>query len=207
MLKRSVPTSRDPDSWELIRKVNPALSGKKIIISLTIILFVFISLLGAGDFKIAYCNMDKIYNEFPEKAKAEEQFNKEAEQWRQELATMENEISRLQEEYDNLPPMVTEERKAEKMALIEKKQREYYQKAEMLRNKALQRQNELIEPISNKIVQAINEIADEYDYDLVLNSMQGEVVLYGKDEDDITQLIMDKLSEMTEIKGGEEQGK
>lgn len=162
-----------------------------------IIITLIATALSAGDFKIAYCDMFKIYNEFPEKVQAEEQFNKEAAQWEQELADMEQEVMRLKEEYDNLPPIVTEQRKEEKMALIKQKEQKYYQKAESLRNKALERQNELITPISNKIVSAINSIAEEYDYDLVLNSMQGESILYAKPEHDVTQLVMDKLDENT----------
>ncbi|MEA2103094.1 MAG: OmpH family outer membrane protein [Candidatus Cloacimonadota bacterium] len=167
---------------------------QKKLIALIIITLIATGLF-AGDYKIAYCDMYKIYNEFPEKVQAEEQFNKEAGQWQQELTDMEQEIAQLQEEYDNLPPMVTEKRKEEKMALINQRQREYYQKAELLRNKALERQNELIKPISDKIVNAINTVAEDYGYDMVLNSMQGESILYAKPEHDITQLVMDKLDE------------
>ncbi|MBC8527444.1 MAG: OmpH family outer membrane protein [Candidatus Cloacimonetes bacterium] len=158
-----------------------------------------LSLLYASDIKIAYLDVDRVYNEYPAKLEAEEKYNLEAEQWQNELEEKEQEINSLQEEYDNLPPIVTEERKEEKLALIEKKEREYYQFVNEIRNRAVQRQNELLQPISEKIVQAINEVAEDNKYDFVLNSQQGEVVLYAKDKEmDITDLVIEKLKEITE---------
>ena len=54
---------------------------------------------------------------------------------------------------------------------------------------------ELLAPISEKIVAAINEVAEENGLDIVLNTMQGEVVLYIKNEDiDITEAVIEKLN-------------
>src|SRR6056297_1025385 len=149
---------------------------RKIFILLTLILIT--TAVFAQDMRIAYLDINKVYNQFPDKMAAEEQFNKEAQQWEQELMQKEQEIQKLREEYNNLPPIVTEQRKEEKQALIEKKEKEYQQLAQKLRNQAMQRQTELLEPISKEIVNAINRVAEENDYDLVINSMQGEVVLY-----------------------------
>jgi len=169
---------------------------KKIIILLTLI--AISTVVFAQDMKIAYLDINKVYNEFPDKIAAEEQFNKEAQQWEQELIQKEQEIQKLREEYNNLPPITTEQRKEEKKALIEKKEREYQQLAEKLRTQAMQRQTELLEPISNNIVNAINTVAEENGYDMVINSLQGEVVLYANPELDITEDVITELNKKSE---------
>ena len=171
---------------------------KKISICLTILLFSS-TLLCAGDFKIGYLDVDFVYNEFPEKQEAEEQFNQEVNEWEMELKEKEDEINQLKTDYENLPPIVTEQRREEKLALIEKKENEYITLSTDIRNLAIKRQLELMKPISEKIVSAINSIAEEKNLDLVLDSQGGSVVLYAKDEEmDITDLVVQKLNEETE---------
>ncbi len=167
---------------------------KKIVILLTLMLIT--TAVFAQEMKIAYIDMNKVYNQFPDKAVAEEQFNKEAQQWEQELVQKEEEIKKLNDEYQNLPPIVTQQRKDEKKALIEKKQREYQQLAEKLRNQALQRQTELLEPISKEIVNAVNAVAEKNGFDLVLNSLQGESVIYANPDLnlDITSKVITELN-------------
>lgn len=172
---------------------------KKILLLCSIALLMGTVGLYADEIKIGYVDVEKIYNQLPERTEAEAQFNQEVEEWQRELDELEQEINRLQTEYENLPPIVSEERKAEKLALIEKKEREYLDLASNLRNQALRRQMELLQPISDKIITAINEVAEENDFDLILNAYtaQGEIVLYANEELDVTDLIMEKISEQT----------
>jgi len=145
--------------------------------------------------KIGVIDVDKVYNDFEEKNIAEQQFYQESAQWEKDLGEKEAEINRLKNEYENLPPIVSKERRDQKLKDIEQKETEFYNLANDYRNKAIERQMELLAPISEKIVEAINEVAEENDLDIVLNTMQGEVVLYIKNEDiDITQAVIEKLN-------------
>ncbi len=145
--------------------------------------------------KIGVIDVDKVYNDFEEKNVAEQQFYQESDQWEKDLGEKEAEITRLKDEYENLPPIVSKERRDQKSKEIEQKQTDYYNLANDYRNKAVERQMELLAPISEKIVAAVNEVAEEYGLDIVLNTMQGEVVLYIKSEDiDITEAVIEKLN-------------
>jgi outer membrane protein len=176
--------------------------GKKILLFCTIVLIFGTMGLYAKEFKIGYVEVEKVYEQLPEKVEAEAQFNQEVDEWQRELDQLQAEIERLRNEYDNLPPIVSEDRKEEKLALIEKKEREYYELASNLRYRAMQRQQELLQPISEKIITAINEVAEENDFDLILNAytLQGEIVLYAKEGLDITDLVMEKISKASEKK-------
>lgn len=187
--------------WFNVLIKNKNSKGVKMKKILTIISFLLlaISVLNAADLKVVFVNVDKIYNQLSERAEAEQQFNQEVGAMKIELQNKEQELINLKEEYDNLPPIVSEDRKEEMEALLEKKQREYYEFANQMQAKATQRQMELLQPINEKIIGAIQEISIENDYDIVLNSIQNEIVLYGKDEFDITDIVIEKLNKATEI--------
>lgn len=170
---------------------------KRISLCLTVI-FLATTILSAGDIKIGYLDVDYVYNEFSEKKEVEQQFNQEVDEWMIELDEKNKEIERLKKEYENLPPIVTELRKEEKLALIEKKENEYITLSTEIRDRAVQRQLELMKPISEKIVATINVVAEEKGFDLVLDSQQG-LIVYAKDEEmDITDLVLQRLNETTE---------
>ena len=163
---------------------------------LIVMLLVLIPLMvSAAAQKIGVIDVDKVYNDFEEKNIAEQQFYQESAQWEKDLGEKESEINRLKNEYENLPPIVSKERRAQKLKEIEQKETDFYNLANDYRNKAIERQMELLAPISEKIVNAINEVAEENNLDIVLNTMQGEVVLYIKNEDiDITEAVIEKLN-------------
>jgi outer membrane protein len=166
---------------------------KGIIIAMLLVLIPVMGFAAAQ--KIGVIDVDKVYNDFEEKNVAEQQFYQESDQWEQDLDEKEAEITRLKNEYENLPPIVSKDRREQKMKEIEQKETDFYNLANDYRNKAVERQMELLAPISEKIVNAINEVAEEYGLDIVLNTMQGEVVLYIKSEDiDITEAVIGKLN-------------
>ncbi len=173
-------------------------SGKKMILYFMVSLLV-VPVLNAGDFKIAFVDVGRIYNELTEVAEVEQQFQQKVNEWNKELAEKENEVALLEEEYANLPPIVTDKVKKEKQDLIQQKKRELYKLHNELINRADEKQLELMEPISKKVRETINTIAEEQGFDMVLNSPQGTVVVYAKNEEmDITDLVLQKLKESTE---------
>ena len=166
---------------------------KGIIIAMLLVLIPV--MVSAAAQKIGVIDVDKVYNDFEEKNIAEQQFYQESDQWEQDLNEKEAEITRLKDEYENLPPIVSKDRRDQKLKEIEQKETDFYNLANDYRNKAVERQMELLAPISEKIVTAINEVAEENGLDIVLNTMQGEVVLYIKNEDiDITEAVIEILN-------------
>ncbi len=166
---------------------------KGLIIALSILLVPAL-MYGAAQ-KIGVIDVDKVYNEFGDTGLAEQQFEQDSAEWQADLDAKEAEITKLQTEYDNLPPIVSKERRQQKLDEIQKKQDEYNTLANDYKNKAIQRQLELLAPISERIVEVINEVAEERGLDIVINTAQGETVLYIKDEDiDITSDVLERLN-------------
>ncbi len=177
----------------------PDVSGRKKMILYFMISLLVVPVLNAGDFKIAFVDVDRIYSELTEVAEAEQQFQQKVNEWDRELAEKEDEITHLEEEYANLPPIVTDKVKKEKQDLIQQKKRELYELHNELINRADEEQLALMKPISKKVRETINTIAEEKGFDMILNSAQGTVVVYAKNEEmDITDLVLQKLKESTE---------
>ena len=165
------------------------------VILIAMLLVLIPAMVSAAAQKIGVIDVDKVYNDFEEKNIAEQQFYQESAQWEKDLSEKEAEINRLKNEYENLPPIVSKERRDQKLKEIEQKETDFYNLANDYCNKAIERQMELLAPISEKIVNAINEVAEESNLDIVLNTMQGEVVLYIKNENiDITEAVIEKLN-------------
>ena len=170
---------------------------KRVIITMIVTALFGTGILFAGGIKIGYVNSDKIFQEYEEVQNAQKAFNEEQTQWQQEYQQKKSEIENLQNEYDNLPSIVTEQRREEKLALIEKKKRELQQYAEQIFGEggtAAQREAELLQPIIDKINQVIKEIAIEENYTIIFDTVSGNIV-YGKPNLDITDKVMKRLKE------------
>jgi len=51
----------------------------------------------------------------------------------------------------------------------------------------------LMKPVQNKIFNAIQEVATEEDFDFVFDRSGDIMILYAKEQYDVTQLVLDKL--------------
>lgn len=114
---------------------------------------------------------------------------KQATSKQEELQTK---FQRYQEEASDLPPIVRQEREKELNQLNQSLQ-EFQQKAEQ---DLMQKEQKLLEPIYGKIAKAIEEVAKEGNYTLILNEMDGtrsSVVLYASESIDITEKVAVKL--------------
>ena len=56
-----------------------------------------------------------------------------------------------------------------------------------------QKQEELMKPVQNKVFNAIQDVAKDEDLDFVFDRSGGVMLLYAKEEYDITPKVMDKL--------------
>lgn len=146
--------------------------------------------------KIAYVKLDYVMRNLPDIKQAETDLKAFAMQLETQL---QNKAVVLQEEYESLnkggATMKEEERKKKEANFhrlrvdFENFQREY-------QNSLENKQVELVSPIREKIQQKIEEIAKEQKYDYVLNTSVGpelDIVLYGKPELDISNLVLKRL--------------
>ncbi|MBW6515874.1 MAG: OmpH family outer membrane protein [Candidatus Cloacimonetes bacterium] len=169
---------------------------KRIIITTLLSLLLSTTLLVAQTIKIAYIDTDRIMYESLDTQEAQSIFMAERESWERELTRIEDEIERLQSDYEARKLTLTESGKAQAEERIQEKIRERRQYIESIFGEgglAMQRNAELLEPIMDKLRDSIEKFALEENYSIIFDAVGGGI-LYAKPNLDITDLIIQDLN-------------
>ncbi len=167
---------------------------------ITICIAVILSVAAAAfakDLKIGYIHSQRILSEFQESTEAQQTLDDEQREWMEQAKQMEEEITDLENELENQSLLTSEEKRAERLQLIQEKYLEYqrFQQEIWGENGTLyQRNEELTKPIIDKVNVIIQKIGEDYEYDFIFDAALGNMV-YAKDDYDITDLILEDLNE------------
>jgi len=160
-----------------------------------IVLLGLTSLVSAQAMKSGYVDSDKIFAEYSEWAKADEEFQTEYRAWDEQAQDLQNELLDLQDEYERQRLILSDEKKKEREAAIDAKR----QALDAFTNKifgpggeAERRQANLVKPLLDKINAAIEQVATEGNYDFIFTAGG---LAYGKKEYDVTDKVLDILEE------------
>ncbi len=168
---------------------------KKIILSLVILLTLFSGFTFA-QLKIGYVDSDAIMDNLPDAQDAKQKLNQLVQEWQTELSNLENKWKTKYDDYDKRKLIMTDQTRAETEADLVKLEQDvtnYREKKFGTNGEVFQKQDELMKPVQNKVFNAIQEVAKEEDLDFVFDKSGDVMLLYAKDEYDITPKVMDKL--------------
>lgn len=146
--------------------------------------------------KIGYVKLDYVMGNLPDTKQAEADLKAFATQLGIQL---QSKATLLQEEYESLSKggaTMAEEAKKKKQANLHRLQVDFENSQREYQISIENKQIELIIPIREKIQQKIEEIVREQKYDYIFNTSVGtesDIVLYGKSEFDISNLVLTKL--------------
>lgn len=165
------------------------------------LLIVFTCCLGAGVFaqtpqKIGFANVDYIFNEMPDSKRIETELQSVQNQLKKEIDVKAAEFRKKLEDYNaNLNTMLPAVR-----ANTERELQQLQQNLQKLQEDAQvtiqQKNEELMVPVYNKVGKAIEDVAKENGFSLILTSQVGggiDVVLYGDEKLDVSDLVLTKL--------------
>jgi outer membrane protein len=150
--------------------------------------------LNAQNFKIGYTDIEAMLSQMPEYKTA----SAELETYQRKLEErfrIKNEYaqSKLQEYYDNERNLTMDQKKAkeEELMKLDEELKQFEKDAQLeLQGK----QENLLNPIREKILKAVEQVAAEMNYNYILNKSGGMMnVLYAPKEDDITSALAQKL--------------
>jgi len=175
-------------------------SGKKIIIMSALFVFAFIMTTSAfcQDIKLGWLNSLQILNEYSEAIEVQKKIDQERVKIQNQLQDMQDELERKTKELENQSLLLSDERKMEMQKEIEA----LYIRGQQLQlqqfgpeGELVKRQDQLMEPIIEKIQEVINKIAEDEKYDWIFDSSKG-TILFIKDQEkyDITQAVIDELN-------------
>jgi len=116
--------------------------------------------------------------------------------WQNELKGMEADYKKKKDDFDKSNLIMTDQTRADakkELDALEKKISDFREKKFGTNGELFQKQDELMKPVQNRIFNAIQEIAEEDDLDFVFDRSGDIMLLYAKDEYDLTARVLEKL--------------
>ena len=168
----------------------------------SILLLAFLMIIGMnpskaqGNQKFAFVDTEYILQNIPEYGDAQEQINQLSAKWEKEIKALKTKVDALQREYQTESVLLTDDQKRKKEEEISAKEQEmmtlqmdYFGPEGQLFTKRI----ELIQPIQEKIYNAINQIALIKNYAFVFDKASGTTVLYCNEKNDISDDVLDEI--------------
>ena len=169
---------------------------RKSILLLAVMFLLGIAVNAQQNQRIAYVDSDYILENIPEYTDAQEEINQLSKKWEKEITALFQEAQELDREYQAESVLLSEDQKRKKKEAITAKRQE----AENLRmqyygpeGELFAKRAELIQPIQEKVYNAINQVALTKNYAFVFDKAAGTTMLYCNDKNDISDEILDEI--------------
>ena len=163
-----------------------------------IILLIFLTFTGFSTFaqRWAFVDSDYILKHIPEYAAAQKQLAALSDQWQKEVDAKSQEIERMYKAYDADKILMTADMKKRREAEIADKEKEVkdFQRQKFGPDGELAKKSDaLIKPVQDKLMKAIQAVAQSEDYDMIFDKNSEVLMLYAnprynKSDDVITKL-------------------
>jgi outer membrane protein len=149
-----------------------------------------------GQLKIGYVDSDTIMDNLPDAQDARQKLDGIIREWQAELSKLENEWKTKYEDYDKRKLIMTDQTRAElesDLVKLEQQISEYREKKFGTNGELFQKQDEIMKPVQNKVFTAIQDVALEEELDFVFDRSGDIMLLYAKEEHDLTARVLEKL--------------
>jgi outer membrane protein len=142
--------------------------------------------------RIAFVDVTDILESLPEYQKAQDQLDKIATQWRQEIAQEQDKVKGLYSKYQAEQVLLSEEMKKQREEEIMNKEKEV---RETQRQKfgpegaLFKKREELVKPIQDKVYNAIQKFAEDKGFEFIFEKGSASGMLYADKRNDKTEDI------------------
>ena len=151
----------------------------------------------AQGLKVAYVQTSVLLDQAPGRAEAEAQFEKETGTYRDQIKRMSDSLNAMIADFQKRSTGLTATARETQGKGIQAKEAEYQRRTQELEQKAQGRQNELVQPILDKIKGAIEEVRVEGGYAMIFNADQGSPIVAVDKSLNVTDRVLTKLKGTT----------
>lgn len=151
--------------------------------------------------RFAVVDTDLILNKMPKYTSAQKQLDQLSGIWEGEVQAIRSEIDALRKAYEAEKVLLTDEMKASRekeIAEKEKKARELQRKYFGPDGELFKKRVQLIKPLQDQIYNAIQEIAQRRNLDVVFDKGSELITLYLNERVNISDQVLQKLKEVEE---------
>lgn len=166
---------------------------KSFFTGLAAIFLVALSVQGQQTVRIGYVDMEYILENIPEYQEASAQLEARVQQWKREIETELQLIETMKEKLENEKALLTEElieARMEEIRFQEQKVLEYQQKRFGPNGDLMTQKLQLVKPIQDQVFTAVQEIAKNRDYDLILNKSADIAMIYVAERLDVSDQVL-----------------
>jgi|SRR5215207_3483829 len=147
--------------------------------------------------KVAYVQTSVLLEQAPGRAEAEAQFEKETGTYRDQIKRMSDSLNTMVSSFEQRQASLAAAAREAQAKNITSKQQEYQRRTQELEQKAQGRQNELVQPILDKIKAAIEEVRVEGGYAMIFNADQGSPIVAVDKSLNVTDRVLTRLKGTT----------
>src|SRR5689334_16283167 len=165
--------------------------------SIALTLLTVMALPAHAQAKVAYVQTSVLLDQAPGRAEAEAQFEKETGGYRDQIKRMSDSLDALIAGFQKRQASLTAATRDAQAKDIQSKQAEYQRRTQELEQKAQGRQNELVQPILDKVKAAIEEVRVEGGYAMIFNADQGSPIVAVDKSLNVTDRVLTKLKGTT----------
>src|SRR3989339_136074 len=163
---------------------------------LLFLFFILLTGLTNGQLKIGYVDSDSIMDKFPDAQDARQKLDAFIKDWQAELTKLETSWKTKYDDYEKRKLIMTDQTRAEtesELIKLEQQIGDYREKKFGTNGELFQKQDEIMKPVQNKVFTAVKDVAKDEDLDFIFDRSGDVMLLFAKDEHDVTALVLDKL--------------
>lgn len=143
--------------------------------------------------RIGYIDMEYILEKAPDYAEAKNQLEQKASKWKEDIEARKNEINKLKESLASEKVLLTKElieEREEEIAFQEKDLFDYQEKRFGARGDLIIQKSILVKPIQDQVFTAIQDIAEQKNYDFILDKSSDLTILFANKRHDISDQVV-----------------
>ena len=149
-----------------------------------------------GQLKIGYVDSDSIMDKFPDAQDARQKLDAMIQDWQTELSKLESNWKAKYDDYEKRKLIMSDQTRAEtesELIRLEQQVADFRDKKFGTNGELFQKQDEVMKPVQNKVFSAIKDVAKDEDLDFIFDRSGDVMLLFAKDEYDVTALVLEKL--------------
>ena len=146
--------------------------------------------------RIGYVDTDYILNNIPEYKDAQEELNALSQKWEKEVKALYDQVEKMYKDYQTesvLLPSDLKRKREDEILKKEKEAKDLQMKYFGSEGDLFKKRSELVQPIQEKIYNAMVEIAETKNYTFIFDKSAGATMLYANPRLDLSDEVLDQV--------------
>ncbi len=169
---------------------------KKNILFFILFAIISVSTVFSQNLKIAHVDSKVVFDSYKGTKAAQDDYDTQVKKWERQATRMQKTVEEMKQKLEKQSLLLSVKKKKELQERIDVEEKDFQifvQKIYGREGDLTKKNEEFSKPIIKKIKEVIQEIAKQYDYDLVLDRSAGAVVFW-KAEQDFTDKVISELN-------------